>query len=245
METDATAPQRALETPEILEMILRSLPAIDLLLLQRTSRLWYGLIASSPQLQRTLFMRPDWDLEGKRNDPSRPINKPGERPRNNLLLRKVLGGAYPTMTLKMVSSDLQEEDDYLVRDPWELSPDFRPRRPDDKAPGGHWAWDISIAFPADRLPTSPASCPAIHYENASWRKMYLSQPPATSLHLCRRWQRASDAAIEDEQGITMGTFMDKASKAKESWNERFIGSDRDWHFEGPIRCSRFEPQDNA
>jgi len=227
-------------------MILRFLTPVDLLLLQRTSRLWYGLISSSPQLQRTLFMRPDWSLEGKRNDPKRQINKPGERPRNNLLLRKVLGGMYPTMTLKLVSP-AAKEDEFLVRDPYDLSPDIVPRRPHEpEGPStGHWAWDIGVAFPADRLPISPATNTAVHYEQASWRRMYLSQPPATTLHLCRRWQRAADPAISDEKGITMDDFVTQASKAKETWNELFIGSDRDWHFEGPIKFSHFEPEDDA
>ena len=145
------------------------------------------------------------------------------------------------MTLKLVSPHV-DESEFLVRDPYELSPDIVPRRPSDpEVPvGGYWAWDISVAFPADHL---PATTDAIQYEHASWRRMYLSQPPTTSLHLCRRWQRAANAAIEDENGITMDKFMTKASKAKEAWSERFIGSDRDWHFEGPIRISRFEAED--
>jgi len=243
MEFDATAAERALQCPEILELILQSLSPIDLILQQRTSRLWHGTIATSPHIQRTLFMRPDWKLEGKRNNPKREVNKPGERPLNNLMLRKVLGDSYPTMTLKLVSPEANENE-FLVRDPYELSPDIVPQRPSDMGGpvSGYWAWDVSIAFPADRLP-DPASNPAIYYEHASWRKMYLSQPPATSLHLSRRWQRAANAAIEDQDGITMEMFMDKAMKAKEAWNEVFIGSDRDWHFEGPIRFSHFEPED--
>jgi len=243
MDVEATAAERALQCPEILELILRSLSPVDLILQQRTSQLWYGTIATSPHIQRTMFMRPDWQLEAKRNNPKREVNKPGERPRNNLLLRKVLGDSYPTMTLKLVSPKAQE-DEFLVRDPYELSPDIVPQKPTDRESSlsGYWAWDVSIAFPADRLP-DPAKNPAIYYENASWRKMFLSQPPATSLHLSRRWQRAANAAVEDQDGITMGTFMDRALKAKDAWNEVFIGSDRDWHFEGPIKFSHFEVED--
>jgi len=239
MQAHTHAAQRVLDTPELLELILRCLPSRDLLLLQRTARLWHGVIASSPHIQRALFMRPDWYLEGKINDPKRAINGPGERPRNNLLLRPVLGGIYPTMTLKLITPATEQN---LVRDPYDLSPDIVPQRPSktEQPSTGHWAWDISVAFPADRRPTTPTSKPAIHFPEASWRKMYLSQPPATSLHLCRRWQRAADPAIERDLGIRMGDFVDLAVKAKESWDERFIGSDRDWHFEGPIQFSHFE-----
>ena len=241
MAIEYSAAQTALETPEILEMILSSLPPLDLLLQQRTSRLWQGVISTSPRLQKTLFMRPDWHLEGKRNDPKRPNNKPGERPRNNLLLRPVLGGAYPTMTLKLITPSTTEN---LVNSASELDPEIAPKKPGKTGDPecGHWAWDMAISFPADKLPTSPGSKPSVHYEKASWRKMYLSQPPATSLHLCRRWQRAINPAIHSEDGITMQAFVDKATKAKDVWNALFIGSDRDWHFEGGIKFSHMEAE---
>lgn len=158
------------------------------------------------------------------------------------MLRKVLGGVYPTMTLKMVTP---VSEDNLVDSASELDPEIAPKQPDKDAEQhvGHFAWDISLSFPADNLPTSPTSSPAIHYEKASWRRMYLSQPPATALHLCRRWQRAANPAIQCDDGITMDAFVEKATKAKDVCNELFIGSDRDWHFEGPIRLSHFEEED--
>jgi len=242
MASVPSSAQQALETPEILEMVLSCLRPLDLLLLQRTSQLWNGLISTSPQLQRILFMRPDWQLEGKKNVPRRSINKPGERPKNNLLLRKVLGGAYPTMTLKLCTPSSQGN---LVDSASDLDPDIVPKQPDESATSkpGLFAWDISLSFPADDLPCSPTSSPAIYYEKASWKRMYLSQPPATTLHLCRRWQRAAEPAVHCEEGITMEDFVEKALKAKDLWNELFIGSDRDWHFEGPIRMSHFEEEE--
>lgn len=242
MAVDSRPAQRVgLETPEILEMILTSVPPIDLLMLQRTSRLWHGVITSSPQLQRNLFMRPDWRLEGKRNNPKREINKPGERPRNNLLLRPVLGGSYPTMALNFITPDTTIN---LIHDVSELDPEVAPKQPrqDQEPREGYWAWDISLSFPANKIPTDPVANPAIHHPNASWRRMYLSQPPSTSLHLARRWQRAANPAIARPEGITMEEFVTKASMGKEIWNEQFIGSDDDWHFEGGIRFSHFEPE---
>jgi len=69
--------------------------------------------------------------------------------------------------------------------------------------------------------------------------MYLSQPPCTSLHLVRRWQRSSKVAMEHAAGITMGDFFDRC-QTPENWHRSFISSDRDWHFEGNIRFSSVE-----
>jgi hypothetical protein len=33
----------------------------------------------------------------------------------------------------------------------------------------------------------------------------------------------------------MDMFIEKANKARELWNQLFISSDGDWHFEGPMR----------
>jgi hypothetical protein len=90
--------------------------------------------------------------------------------------------------------------------------------------------------------------------------MYLSQPPCTSLHLVRRWQRSINPAIVREDGIKMGEFVDEATmsrleddtsalslnngspdevpgEAGRRWHRSYISSDRDWHFEGNIKCS--------
>ncbi|KAJ9624871.1 hypothetical protein H2203_004821 [Taxawa tesnikishii (nom. ined.)] len=235
MDAAGSAMSQVLDTPELLEQILTYLPPLELLVLQRVSQLWNGTINASPELQRQLFMRPDWRLEAKAFDPWREINRPGERPKNNRMLRRVLGGSYPTVTLKVITSGVdpapEADNDEMFIAMSEL--DQRPRR----RSSGHWSWDVAISFPADKLPTND---PAIYHESASWRKMYLTQPPCTTLHLVRRWQRAARPAIECETGITMGEFVDRAIKAKEAWNELFIASDRDWHFEGPIKCSKYE-----
>jgi hypothetical protein len=87
-------------------------------------------------------------------------------------------------------------------------------------------------YPSDKLPTEDT---AVLYEKASWRRMYLCQPPCTELYLARRWCRAARPAIASADGITMETFIENANKARELWNQLFISSDGDWHFEGPMR----------
>lgn len=44
-------------------------------------------------------------------------------------------------------------------------------------------------------------------------------------------------AIERADGITMGDFVYEVTKGAASngaWSERFVASDSDWHFEGPV-----------
>ena len=93
------------------------------------------------------------------------------------------------------------------------------------------------------------SSAATHHPTASWRRMYLSQPPCTALYLVRRWRRCGRKAIERAGGITMGDFVDEvmakgavggvggagSEGADEGgWSEGLIASDRDWHFEGTV-----------
>lgn len=105
-----TAAQRVLETPELLEMVLSELPPTQLLISQRVNTLWHDLISNSPQLQQLLFMRPTWS-KAKPFNSHLPCeaNRPSERPRNNMMLRRVLDGRYPTFTPR-VTSDKDEEE---------------------------------------------------------------------------------------------------------------------------------------
>lgn len=133
-----------------------------------------------------------------------------------------------------------------------------------------WRWDVCISFPAGGIvevggggvaagteseAEPPAkdggqgSSAATHHPTASWRRMYLSQPPCTALYLVRRWRRCGRKAIERAGGITMGDFVDEvmakgavggvggggSEGADEGgWSEGLIASDRDWHFEGTV-----------
>ncbi|KAK8208993.1 hypothetical protein M8818_003957 [Zalaria obscura] len=238
---------QVLQTPELLEQILSYLPPLQLLRIQRVAQLWNGTVSYSPELQRLLFMRPDWRLEAKAFDPWREVNKPGERPKNNRMLRRVLDGAYPTVTLKVTDSNPEpprkSSDQEMTSDGTLMSEEapsdgaFTPAR---RRSAGHWSWDLNISYPADHPPHTDL---ALQYEKASWRRMYLSQPPCTALHLVRRWQRTAEPVLENPEGIKMGEFVDVAAKLSLTpYNRLFKASDGDWHFEAPIKCSRYEEQ---
>lgn len=229
---EPTATSRVLETPELLEMIVSSLPPLEILVNQRVSPMWHGVISNSPPIQRALFLRPDWSLEAKSFNAWRPVNKPGERPKNNRMLRRVLDGRYPTVTLKITNDDEPEREG--MESPDDSFDLHVPRK--SKSDYGHWSWDVNITYPGDM---SPSEDPAVLYENASWRKMFICQPPCTSLHIVRRNQRSTRAAIECDTGIKMDLFIKKASEATELW-KTWTSSDRDLHFEGAIKCSSIE-----
>lgn len=54
---------QVLNIPELLTMVLRYLPAEDLLFQQRVNKTWQGLIKRTPNLQRKLFLCADvWDM---------------------------------------------------------------------------------------------------------------------------------------------------------------------------------------
>lgn len=237
--------------PELLEIVLLFLSQKELLLSQRVSRNFRHTIQGSIRLQRALFFAPDWNLVGKTFDAYDLNNRPGRKPENNRLLLRAFPGCYPTVTLVIVNDNTgpPSHDDLVLG---------------RRGPGEHWSWDVCISFPADRAPETK---PAVLYPEASWRRMYLSQPPCTSLHLVRRWQRSLNPAIVREGGIKMGEFVDEATKSHiinttnspppsptdanvasaetsdvtpesvRRWHRSYISSDRDWHFEGNIECS--------
>ncbi|QIW95241.1 hypothetical protein AMS68_000759 [Peltaster fructicola] len=216
----ASAAEQVFALPELLEIVLLHLSQKDLLLCQRVSPVFRSTVLHSPKLQKALFFLPNWELEGNIFDAYAACNRPGRKPENNRLLLRAFPGCYPTVTLVITSANTDAVED----DPTE------PKRRGSE----QWSWDVCISFPADAVP----SCsPAVHHPEASWKRMYLSQPPCTSLHLVRRWQRSIHPAMVREQGITMGDFVEEATKTQARWHRSYISSDRDWHFEGNIKCS--------
>lgn len=137
-----TTAQRVLETPELLEMILSELPPCQLLISQRVNSLWNDLISHSPKLQQLLFMRPTWP-RAKLFDAhqSCEANRPSERPRNNMMLRRVLGGRYPTFSPR-VTSDKEEEGyaDKGVETPDTNPDDINSIPRSQKSPSSYWTW---------------------------------------------------------------------------------------------------------
>lgn len=218
-----SAADQVLRLPELLEIILSYLSQKDLLLSQRTSRAFRHATLGSPRLQKALFLTPDWKFEGRIfNAYAKDGNRPGRKPENNRLLLRAFPGCYPTVTLVIVNEAPPSASELALG-----------RRGSEQ-----WSWDVCISFPADHAPNTN---PAVLYPEASWRRMFLSQPPCTSLHLVRRWQRSLNPAIVRDQGIRMGEFVDEATKTQ-NWHQSYISSDRDWHFEGPIRYSRLEEE---
>lgn len=202
-----TAANQALRIPELLETILQNLPQRDILLAQRVSRSFNTTISGSIRLQRALFLAPDKTLE---NHPASVTYTSARKPENNRLLFRAFPCSLPTVTLAIINDAPNREELASGR-------------------GGHQhsSWDVCVAFPADK-----AQVPA--HPSASWRRMYLSQPPCRTLHLVRRWQKSAQAVIEREDGITMGELYDEVGKGKDVWPPGFVSSDRDWHFEGSV-----------
>ena len=235
-----TATLRTLHLPELLEQILLHLPQRDLLLAQRTSRAFHQTINSSPKLQRALFFAADPHLPASPItylNPSTGTTSAHRRPQNNSLLLRAFPGIYPTVSPVLVNLPPSRQDVVAGRPGPEM-----------------WRWDVCISFPAGAVvggnnqsaaPPPPTANPATAYPTASWRRMYLSQPPCTALHLVRRWRRCRRKAIERAEGITMGDFVDEVStkgavmagdggEGGSGWSEGLIASDRDWHFEGTV-----------
>ena len=132
------------------------------------------------------------------------------RPENNRLLLRAFPGCYPTVTLKIVHDELEG----IMR--------------------AREIWDVNISFPADG---TRSACLAVLYPEASWRKMFLSQPPCKELYLRRWWRRSVDPMVvgAEGKGIRMGDFVDAAVCAGGGgWDVNLVSNDRDWHFEGRI-----------
>ena len=240
-QSSTTATLRTLHLPELLEQILLHLPQRDLLLAQRTCRAFHQTINSSPKCQRALFLSPDPHLPTSPItylNPSTGTTSAHRKPKNNSLLLRAFPGIYPTVSPVLCNLPPSREDVVHGRPGVEV-----------------WRWDVCISFPAGggsvaatEGTTLPATNPATAYPTASWRRMFLSQPPCTALHLVRRWRRCRRKAIERAGGITMGDFVEEVSTKgaviagtaggvdgdESGWSEGLIASDRDWHFEGTV-----------
>ena len=216
------AASEVLRLPELLEIILLHLPQREILLAQRVSRSFRESVEGSIRLQRALFFAPDYKLEGRESNAYSATSRPGEKPENNRLLLRAFPANYPTVSLVIMHEAPTANELDLGRRGSE-----------------HRSWDVCVSLPADKLPICSE---AVSYPEASWRKMLLCQPPCSTLHLARRYQKSTRPAITRDGGITMGDLFDDTACAKETaqWHQSYISSDRDWHFEGNIRCSSFE-----
>lgn len=220
----ASAVEQVFQLPELLEVILLHLPQRDILFSQRVNMLFRDTILNSQKIQRVLFFLPDWKLEAAVYNAYAVYNRPGKRPENNRLLFRVFSGCYPTITSASSTIESSDSSDEAVS-------------PDTKSTAEHWSWSVCIAWPSE---SAPSYNQAVHYPEASWKRMLLSQPPPTELHLIRRWQRSRKPAIVRQNGITLGDFVEESSKPQTTWHRSYISSDGDWHFEGDIKCSSYQ-----
>lgn len=144
--TTPTASPHALQIVEVLEQILVSLPARDLLLAQRVSQHWRATITTSPHLQRALFLKPA----------ALAAAKPGALAPEDVRTNPLLAG--PCARYGSVSSRILPAPDGLFMELCLL----QSRGAGAGAPAG------SGDAPYRRA-------------EASWRRMYLTQPPVTTV----------------------------------------------------------------
>ncbi|KAK5017378.1 hypothetical protein LTR16_000893 [Cryomyces antarcticus] len=195
--TTTAAAHHVLHIPELLEAILLHLPPQTLLLAQRVCRTFHAVIHASVHIQRALFFAPQWHLRARRAHTWHTADRPGAKPANNRLLLRALPGCYPTVSSVVVGSASPGSDSGIDYDAW--------------------SWSVNVSFPS----TAAAAAaqlphPSVAHPEASWRRMLMSQPPCTALHLVRRWARARDPAIVDDEGITMGRVAEMAGEG--AWN---------------------------
>ncbi|KAK5108477.1 hypothetical protein LTR62_008295 [Meristemomyces frigidus] len=207
-----TAVQQVLRISELLELILLHLHPKDILLSQRTSSTFLRTVQGSVRLQQELFLAPDWTLRHYDNTGSRYKDVQYHKPQNNRLLLRAFPAHYPTISLVPINDAPTPEELAIGRPGLE-----------------RWSWDLCISLPADAPPQCSA---AVSYPNASWRRMFLCQPPCTDLYFARRWQKSLRPAIVEMEGVRMGNLYDQARCGKQngSWPTSYISSDRDWHF---------------
>lgn len=174
---------------------------------QRTARCFHATTQGSITLRRKLFLEPDLKLEGRlfnsHETSHGSVKRPSCKPENNRLLLRAFPGCYPTITLVIMSDSTGVRAGHDTSSP-DADSGERKRRNE------HWSWDVCISFPADDKPSVPE---AVEYPEASWRQMYLCQPPCADLYLVRRWQKGLKPAIIRDGGIKMGDFVEEATKA--------------------------------
>lgn len=190
-------------------MILQDevLKPVDVLIAQRASRHFRNTIQGSITLRRKIFIEPDWTLVGKVFDAHKPGNIQGKGPRTNNILLRAFPGSFPSTTLMIhndgasaggQASDKREE----------------------------WAWLVCLAYPA--YLRHPPLAPKLAHPEASWRKMFLAQPPCREMYLAQRHKRGGKPAINCKGGVTMGDFIDEVTKDRPScegrrWPKDFVG----------------------
>ncbi|OMP82629.1 hypothetical protein BK809_0006939 [Diplodia seriata] len=190
--------EKVLQTTELLELILAALPIKDLLLAQRVCRRFASLIQTSTALQQALFFLPL---------PASSTRAPATTPA--LPLRSYPSGA-------------------LVTETWERNPLLASAFPpwfDRQAPGSIYSPPFYHPAAFETLPLNAARDAYLRPE-ASWRRMLVTQPPATALGVSRYTHGMGGDALADATlamppgcGVTMGVLYDAACQQvlREHW----------------------------
>jgi hypothetical protein len=210
------AMQNTLGLPELLENIISHLPERDILCnAQRASRHWKTIIDSSPTIQKKIWLQ--------------PVRQPAISPLafseddGNMMAESPI---YPRTTLINPLLIGQDSESYN----WlELSPELTIRM----KPMGIYGKPTGCSCPNLRMPTPKV------YEQIksgqksgiacvpSWRNMYLSQPPVTTvmLTIAYFYQAPVDGEylfqvmIREKRGVTLGLVYDTLAATMPAYDE--------------------------
>ncbi|KAK5723108.1 hypothetical protein LTR17_013978 [Elasticomyces elasticus] len=218
----AAAPINAvLLTTELLEDILHNLPMKDLLLAQRVSRKWRDLICQSIILQQQLFLRPrEAAFAWKWID--------GEGGKGNHLKRITVDEYNQDPNDHGHHSDLSGELNTLI---------FKQLR-------FHETRLVHELYDGDgqqSLGFRPGL--AVHEEKASWRKMFLTQPPATRVSpviVLNGLQFTYTDDIVESEGVRVGMLAEVIIKETEHEAKQVQRPDRHYFTTADCICPNEE-----
>ncbi|OCL09786.1 hypothetical protein AOQ84DRAFT_220424 [Glonium stellatum] len=193
--------------PELLEQIFLALPLIDVIVMQRVCKQWNLNITSSVQLQRALFLSPS--LDGFLQQPA-VLPPPGTE-----VYFDLSNSSNKTMNMSRVELNplmsSMEDEQYL---PFHV--ERRETPPKD--------YHLHGLF---HLMVNECKRDSFKYwhEPASWRNLYLTQPPATQCVLgvtscpCVDWR--IKRVVENPKGVTIGDVVNAIEDIlDEKWSYR-------------------------
>lgn len=181
--SDATSTARTavLDSPELLEMVLVLLPIRDLLLSQCVSRTFRDLITSSTTLQRHLFFFPisSQIIESKQEEVIFTTNDAAKLDITSAAISAegcITPSGHVFRTNPLMSTVWPEPTTELI------NAKFNTLKIESILEFKRGAWQsLRLCVPTKGTPKSPrrerAHAAAIAYPQASWRRMYLTQPP--------------------------------------------------------------------
>lgn len=207
-----TATQTALSTYELLEQILLHLPIHDLFTLHRISKPWHSLLNRSVPLQERLFLKPT----------SSPVN-PIQSLYNHYSGRT--RAIYPPLPLQLNPCG-------EVAGLYSQSSGRGHRIP--LLTFGISDQNLFLQFEIKGIPIYEKR---ILHERASWRRMFLTQPPVTAVNFefLRRDPHDGAVTVFNPAGVTWGDLQEMSGMmAREFWEE--TGRDSESTFESLSFC---------